>query len=132
MSDISSVTILAIDDEAFAQKFLARILKALGISNVLTCGNGAEGLDLLAESAEVIDLIICDIEMPEMDGYEFVRMLRYGTVPQYKDAPVLMLTGQDTQKNMQRAQIHKIDGFVVKPPTADALRAHIERALGIG
>ncbi len=69
--------------------------------------------------------------MPEMTGYEFVRQVRYGTVPRFKDVPILILTGQATEKNVQRAQTHKINGFVTKPPTVDILRLEIHAALGL-
>ena len=52
-----------------------------------------------------------------MSGYEFVRMLRYGTVPRLKDLPVLMLTGHDTPKNLRHTRTHRIDGFLLQPPT---------------
>jgi len=129
--DLSSLCVMAVDDEAFAQRFLLRVLKTLGIEQVIACDNGAAALDALAETDSTVDLIFCDIEMPEMDGYEFVRKLRYGTVPQYKDAPVLMLTGNDTPKNVQRGQMHRIDGFIVKPPKADTLKPEIVRVLGL-
>ena len=67
--------------------------------------------------------------MPEMSGYEFVCRLRYGTPPGYKDLPVLMLTGHETPKNLSRSRTRKIDGFLVKRATAEALRRSILDAL---
>jgi len=66
-----------------------------------------------------------------MDGYELARRIRYGTVPRYKDIPVLMLTGQNTEDNAQKARIHKIDGYIIKPPKVDVLETHIKKALGL-
>ena len=76
-----------------------------------------------------LDLAVCDIEMPEMNGYEFVRKVRFGAVAGYKELPVIMLTGKDTDKNVQSARIHKIDGFLVKPAKAEPLKAAIRRVL---
>ena len=56
-------------------------------------------------------------------------MLRYGTMPRFKDLPVLTLTGHDTPKNLRHAHTHKIDGFPVKPPTAESLRSSVLDAL---
>ena len=121
--------ILVVEDEAFSLEAIRKVLNNIGATSVATASNGAEALKLLEDADCNLDLIICDIEMPEMSGYEFVRMLRYGTVPRFKDLPVLMLTGHDTPKNLRRARTHKIDGFLVKPPTAESLRRGILDAL---
>ena len=131
-SDVfSSVNVMIVDDEVFAQRFVIRILGMLGTGEVLTADNGAEALEKLAETDIAIDLIISDIEMPEVNGYEFVRKVRYGEVPKYKDVPILILTGQDTDQNVQKARFHKIDGFIVKPPNAEELERQLRKALGL-
>ena len=131
-SDVfSSVNVMVVDDEEFAQRFVTRILGMLGTGEVLTADNGADALEKLAETVVAIDLIISDIEMPEVDGYEFVRKVRYGGVPKYKDVPVLILTGKDTDQNVQKARFHKIDGFIVKPPNAEDLERKMRKALGL-
>ena len=126
---LGSVHILVVEDEAFSLEAIRKVLNNIGATSVATASNGADALKLLEDADCNLDLIICDIEMPEMSGYEFVRMLRYGTVPRFKDLPVLMLTGHDTPKNLRRARTHKIDGFLVKPPTAESLRRGILDAL---
>ncbi|MBT4889519.1 MAG: response regulator [Rhodospirillales bacterium] len=130
-SGLSSVIVLVVEDEAFSLRFVSRILQKIGITSVLEAENGTDALTVLEDSENKIDLIITDIEMPEMDGYELVRRVRYGAVPQYKDIPILMLTGQDTDSNVQKARIHKINGYIVKPPKIDQLQMFIEGALGL-
>ncbi len=130
-TDYSKLKVMVIDNEAFARKLVTRLLEAIGIGHVVTAASGADALAQLAEPDTDIDLVICDIEMPEMTGYEFVRRIRYGTVPRFKDVPILILTGHATEKNVQRAQTHKINGFVTKPPTVDSLRLEIHAALGL-
>ena len=130
VNPFSSINVLVVEDEPFAQRFVTRILDAIGISSAVIAGNGVEALEILGGEPD-IDLIISDIEMPEMDGYELVRRVRYGTVPKFQGVPILMLTGKDTERNVQKAKIHKINGFIVKPPTVDVLKQHMRRALGI-
>ena len=127
----ASLRVLVVEDEAFSQRFLVRVLDTIGIGHVLSAENGARALELLGATDTAVDLVISDIEMPEMDGYELVRRIRYGTVPRFKDVPVLILTGRNTEKNIRKGRIHKISGYVVKPPKADELRAHIVEALGL-
>ncbi len=131
-SDVfSSVNVMVVDDEEFAQRFVTRILAMIGTGEVVTADNGADALERLADTDIAIDLIISDIEMPEVDGYEFVRKVRYGAVPKYKDVPILILTGKDTDENAQKARFHKIDGFIVKPPNAEDLERKLRKALGL-
>jgi len=129
-TDDSTVRVMIIDDEEFSRKFVTRLLKTIAIEQVHTADSGVDALAQLAEPGTDIDLIICYIEMPEMTGYEFVRQIRYGTVPRFKDVPILILTSYATEKNVQLARTHKINGFVTKPPTADMLRVEIHNALG--
>jgi CheY-like chemotaxis protein len=128
---LASVRVLVVEDEAFSQRFLVRVLKTIGIEQVLTAENGVKALELLGAIESDIDLIISDIEMPEMNGYELVRRVRYGVVPRFKDIPILILTGQNTEENERKGRFHKISGYVVKPPKVDPLRAHITEALGL-
>ena len=130
-TDYSAVKVMVIDDEAFARKFVTRLLEAIGIGHVVTATSGADALAQLTEPDTDIDLVICDIEMPEMTGYEFVRRVRFGIVPRFKDVPIVILTGHATEQNVQRARTHKINGFVTKPPTVDMLRLEIHAALGL-
>ncbi len=132
MSDdeFASLNVMAVEDESFSQTVLAKVLEKVGVASVTFAENGAEALDKLAQAEPKIDLVVCDIEMPEMGGYEFVRQVRYGAVPGYKDLPIIMLTGKDTDLNTQRALIHKINGFLVKPAQPDTLGNTIRRALG--
>lgn len=121
--------VLVVEDDPLTRRTVETVLGRIGIDTVLTAENGAAALAVLAATEDAIDLVICDIEMPEMTGYELVRRLRYGTVPRFKDVPVLMLTAHDTPKNLQRARTHRIAGFLVKPATAESLRLAIRDAL---
>jgi two-component system chemotaxis response regulator CheY len=121
--------VLAVEDEAFSQKFVQRVLAAIGIHRVTIAGNGVEALEILVGADPPVDLVISDIEMPEMNGFELARKIRWGAVPRYKDVPFLMLTGRDTEENVQKGRAYRIQGFIVKPPTPEILKDHIVRAL---
>ena len=114
------------ENEILSAQTLKTALANIGVGVVLTAHNGADALSMLSES---FDLAICDIEMPDMSGYGFVRRLHYGTAPGYKGLPVLMLIGHETPKNLIRARTRKIAGFLVKRATAEALRRSILDAL---
>ncbi len=128
---MKSVNVLVIEDEDFAASFVRRVLDRLGVGNVINAATGAAALELLQKTDIRIDIFICDLEMPEMGGYEFIRRIRYGTVPRYKGIPILVLTGRDTEKNVKKSRTHRINGFIVKPPRADELEHHMRKALGL-
>ncbi len=126
-----SIKVMVIDDDdMLSQTAIVRIVENLGASVELVAQNGREALELLQESEVSVHLIICDIEMPEMDGFEFARRLRYGTIPERKDIPILMLTGHDSDENVRKGRIHKINGFIVKPVMTDTLRSYMTRLFG--
>jgi len=125
----ASINVMAIDDEEFSRKFLTKILNRIGIEDILFAENGVDALARLETLEKPLDLIICDIEMPEMGGYELARRLRYGVVPTCKNVPIIMLTGKDTDKNIRSGRIHKINGFMVKPPEVGPMRAMIDKVL---
>lgn len=69
------MNILILDDEPFALKLLARQLAGLGFDRVTPCIRGRTALELIESSDHSVDLVICDLQMPEMDGIEFIRHL---------------------------------------------------------
>jgi EAL domain-containing protein (putative c-di-GMP-specific phosphodiesterase class I)/FixJ family two-component response regulator len=70
-----ALPILLVDDDSFTLKLLSRILAQLGFTSVITAENGETALRQLADSADTPQLILLDLNMPEMDGVEFVRSL---------------------------------------------------------
>ena len=73
--DMSQLKILVIDDEEFALNFSVRILNDLGCDKVITAENGKFAIERLINAREPVDIIICDLKMPEMDGFEFMQYL---------------------------------------------------------
>ena len=130
-NNLGQVNLMLIDDDPVSLDFVGRLLQQMGINNVVTAENGAQALDIFGVDATLFDVVICDIEMPELDGFEFVRRIRFGTIPKYRDIPILLLTGQSTDDIAKRARMHKIDGFIFKPPTANGLKNKICQVLGL-
>ncbi len=127
--DFSSINVMVVDDDEYSRAFVTCILEAMGVGHILAAENGVDALARLGGGDANIDLVICDVEMPEMTGYAFARRVRYGVVPRFKDVPILMLTGQPTEKNVQRARTHKINDFMEKPASVDLLRVKIRDVL---
>jgi EAL domain-containing protein (putative c-di-GMP-specific phosphodiesterase class I)/CheY-like chemotaxis protein len=120
---------LAVDDEAFQLKLISRQLAKLGITDTRTCDSAASALALLKTDASGIDLICCDLQMPHMDGVEFVRHL--GEM-QYRGALVL-ISGEDerilrTAERLARAHGLQVVGALHKPVSPEQLAQAVNAA----
>ena len=100
--------ILIAEDDRELRRLFAHVLIKNGYT-VKEVGNGKEALDAI--DAEYYDLIISDIMMPVMDGYEFVRLLREAG----NTTPVLMITARDAFDDMRKGFISGTDDYMIKP-----------------
>ena len=89
--------ILVIDDDPGIRRGLALILKAEGY-RVTEAENGRAGLDLASDESP--DLVLCDVSMPEMDGYEVVERLR--RIPALASTPFIFLTARDERADVRK------------------------------
>jgi len=72
----NKLSLLVVDDDAFQRQFITSMLSAMGAVTVYAAENGRQALDLIqAEDGKSIDVVLCDLSMPEMDGLEFLRLL---------------------------------------------------------
>jgi two-component system chemotaxis response regulator CheY len=105
------------------RKIVERCLRQAGmdLTQVLEASNGAEGLALVSENA--FDLILSDINMPVMDGLEFVRQLK--GMDNAKDVPIVMITTEGGEKSVLEALSLGAKGYIRKPFTPDQVREHV-------
>ena len=117
-------TILIVEDNDELLSLLKSLLSRQ--YNVLTAYNGSEGLEIL-DNKDNIDLIVCDIMMPVMDGVEMLRHVR--TNPDYANIPVIMLTAK--RNDMDRAEAYEAgaDAYMTKPFNPSVLSARISNLL---
>ena len=100
--------ILIVEDDNELRQLFRRVLEKNGYE-AFEADNGQEALDVL--DAQFIDLIVSDIMMPVMDGYELVRSLREAGI----SIPVLMITAKDAFDDMRRGFLSGTDDYMVKP-----------------
>jgi two-component system, sensor histidine kinase and response regulator len=115
------MTILVVDDEPEYRLVLRSVLTAEGYSVVLA-ENGEEGLKRLRETP--VDLVICDIYMPVMDGIRLHRSVRED--PAMAAIPFLFVSGYDDQHTMDAVKDPRHDGFLRKARPLEELKEWIE------
>jgi two-component system chemotaxis response regulator CheY len=120
---MKSVRALIIDDSAVMRKIVERALREAGIelAELREAGNGAEGLAALGQSS--VDLILCDINMPVMDGLEFVKRLK--DVDNARGVPVVMITTEGSESHVVQALSMGAKGYIRKPFTPDQVKEHV-------
>uniref|UniRef100_A0A7C4TCP1 Response regulator transcription factor n=1 Tax=candidate division WOR-3 bacterium TaxID=2052148 RepID=A0A7C4TCP1_UNCW3 len=120
-----SKKILVIDDEEDILDFVQRVLKDAGYL-VFSARDAKEGFSVL--NSQKIDLVLLDIMLPEIDGWEILKMMR--SSPNLKEIPVAMLTARvDAQDKIIGLKEGAVD-YICKPFTADQLLHRIQQLFG--
>lgn len=117
--------ILVIDDERDLVETITFRLEAAGYK-VITAGDGQEGLDKAREMKP--DLILLDIMMPKMDGYQVCRFLKFDE--EYKDIPIIMLTARGQESDKNTGKNVGADDYVTKPFDGGELLLKIKKLVG--
>ncbi|SOD19205.1 EAL domain-containing protein [Nitrosomonas ureae] len=122
MVSASNVKIMILDDDTFMLKLLTRMLAKLGYTSVITCDNGSDALRKIDHIDTRPDLILLDLNMPDMDGIEFVRYL----VDRKYHGKLILVSGEDERmlKTAERlVHAHKISmlGYLLKPVNPEKL-----------
>lgn len=115
-------TILVVDDHSMTRTLVRSILKGVGYGTVVQAESGASALALL--KTQVVDLIICDWNMPNGNGLELLQALRAKDAT--KNLPFLMLTAEAYRENVKAAAEAGVTDYVVKPFTAETLVNKVE------
>jgi two-component system, chemotaxis family, chemotaxis protein CheY len=127
------VRALIVDDSAMMRKVVERALRQAGLNltEVIQANNGAEALTFLREAAgsnAAFDLIFSDINMPIMDGLEFIEQRKQeGLAP---GVPVVMITTEGSTPMVMRALAAGARGYICKPFTTDQVKACVMPLLG--
>jgi len=123
-----SLSVLVVDDDDLQRQFLARLLARAGIGPLFWATSGRSALEAFREEQQPIDVVVCDLLMPEMDGIEFLKQ-----VSDEGFSPSIVISSgadEDTQREMETvAHTHglRVLGFIPKPVSVDALLTVLAR-----
>lgn len=126
---IETASILVVDDDPVTLSTVGHTLTRLGIHDVQFACNGTEALKLLTTFTPT--LILTDIHMKHMGGFEFVKVLRSIPKASFQGLPVIFMSADTTRSTFNKAKEIGSDGYILKPPRIDVLKAKIEHAIAL-
>ena len=121
---LEGATVLVVDDAADDREAMRALFETLG-ARVISAENGQEAMDRLREAGA--DVVLCDLRMPQVDGFEFIRRLRAD--PKCHGLPAIAVSGVGSGGSRLRARELGFDAYLSKPPEFDALGLFVRRAM---
>src|SRR5579862_3803977 len=120
---MTEVRALIVDDSSVMRKIVERSLRQAGLEClvIFEAGSGIEALQIL--KSKEVDLILSDINMPSMDGLEFVRQLHSQQLA--PKVPVVMITTESSEEHVKLAIQAGASGYIRKPFTADQVKQRV-------
>lgn len=118
-------TVLIVDDEEIICDSIKQILELSGY-RALTANNGINALDLMSMPGQQIDLIIADVNMPEIDGKRILTAVKEIE----PETPVIIITGIDVAESRAFAEEHQAEGFLAKPVNAENILPLVQQVIG--
>jgi two-component system chemotaxis response regulator CheY len=120
---MSEIRTLIVDDSSVMRKIVERALRQADLDPLVVheAGSGIEGLEVL--KVKQVDLILSDINMPSMDGLEFLRQVRAQNLA--PDVPIVMITTESSEEHVKQAIQAGAQGYIRKPFTAEQVKERV-------
>lgn len=118
--------ILVVDDSPTVVKFVSFSLKNGGFT-VVTARDGMDAIETLSNLSEDVDLIITDLNMPNLDGYGLIETVRQNQ--EYKNTPIIILSSEEGEEDRARGLETGASSYLVKPFKSDRLLSEVRKYL---
>lgn len=122
--------VLVIDDQRLSRHIVTRFFAGTACPEPIQAKDGAEGLEFLTDTKLSIGAVVCDFNMPVVNGLQVLKAIRTGFHDIRNDLPVIMLTGNSEGRLVGAALALDVDAFVVKPVSKNTLMARLRHVLG--
>ncbi len=120
-------TILVVDDSPTVVKFVTLSLKSKGY-NIVTACDGMDAIEKLSAADSEVDLVITDLNMPNLDGYALIETLRQNH--HHEGTPIIILSSEEEEDDRQRGLDVGANAYLVKPFKPASLLAEVGKLLG--
>ena len=127
--DMSKLHVLVVEDEIFVRHVIEEALKQNETGQISSAANGYEALTVLQEAERKVDVILLDLNMPRMNGFEFIKKLRNELSPLLSKTPVIVISGRSDSEAHEKLEKLGVDLFLLKPITADHVVTRINAAM---
>ncbi len=121
-TELADLKVLVVDDNPQAIKILKMVLTGAGVHQVFTAPDGRAAQEFLDAADDLVDVIICDWEMPRMSGLELLQQVR--TV--HPDMPFMMLTRHTEAESVKAAKQFGVNAYIGKPYSPQQIREKLE------
>ncbi len=118
--------ILIVDDSKTVRNLVSYVMKKEGF-RVVAAEDGLDGLEKLY-SAKQVDMVICDVNMPRMDGFTFIKNVRQQE--EYRDLPIIVLSTEGEERDIQTGMRLGANMYMVKPAQPEKLLRNVKMLLG--
>jgi two-component system chemotaxis response regulator CheY len=125
MSTPADLKFLIVDDFSTMRRIVRGLLKEMGCNNAEEAEDGAVALSAL--KAQKFDFVVCDINMPNMNGFDFLKAVRADE--SLKHIPVLMVTAEARKEDIVLAAQTGASGYIVKPFTKATLEEKVQKII---
>jgi len=116
--------ILVVDDMGTMRKIVSKICRELGFKDIIEAADGNMAWKVLCESNPPVGIVISDWNMPNCSGLDFLKQVRGDK--RYSNLPFLLVTAEAEQQQIMQALSSGVSGYVVKPFSAETLKARLE------
>jgi two-component system, chemotaxis family, chemotaxis protein CheY len=135
LADTSELRVLIVDDSIHIRKIIKAVCNSMGIRKISEASDGRAATEQIQAKKDKItgpgirfyDLIICDWQMPEMNGIELLRTIR--SDPTLQKTPFLMVTAEQNKDLVAEAIAEGVNDYIIKPFTAEVLERKITRVM---
>jgi two-component system chemotaxis response regulator CheY len=124
---LHAFNILIVDDELLIRNLVRGVLTSLGFTNVTEANSGRKALEQIASNK--FDFIITDWRMDDLDGIDIVHHIRKSQTPPLCNTPIIMLTGNTEASYVKTAISAGINGYLIKPFSAEQLVKRIRAVI---
>lgn len=111
---LSDIKVMVVDDNQYNREIACELLQENG-AHIIECASGSEAVDYIKYRNGIVDIILMDVCMPDMDGFEATRLIRQLEKDRWQDIPIVAMTANAFDEDRKKALEHGMNGHIAKP-----------------